>query len=357
MKLAGDKVNLKTTINPLPSEDMTYELFYWIDLLADDEPKFLFEVFLNSLVNANIEMLTKEIIEVINSIMKKFKKKSIACPSLFNPGEFENVGYSKFEKFIKNFRGLSLAEKNKYLNYQESEANGFIAIKLDPKEQSEENLDNSERLWLKDQALIAKRITAERCIAKAYRKRKPNISKFIIRSAGLNLVAANVIKTDVQKAELLSIFKKNSATLQTAKENLSQITQLQESVMKLYAVSRVHDALDYHYLASHLTNIAVQQKQLNKQVERVLKKDLSEEIGKDAIRKEVNSLKEEFEAWRSFTEKKFVAKEKKKGNMYAARWEEKYKPTKMSLLAKKRAAIRKQELLKLKAEYLKAAKK
>eukprot|EP00331_Platyophrya_macrostoma_P027773 CAMPEP_0176448910 /NCGR_PEP_ID=MMETSP0127-20121128/26117_1 /TAXON_ID=938130 /ORGANISM="Platyophrya macrostoma, Strain WH" /LENGTH=103 /DNA_ID=CAMNT_0017836055 /DNA_START=65 /DNA_END=376 /DNA_ORIENTATION=+ len=85
----------------------------------------------------------------------------------------------------------------------------------------------------------------------------------------------------------------------------------------------------------------------------------SEEARKEAKR-ELKSLKNEFGVWKDFTEKKIEARDKKKNAgryTYAALWEEKNKPTKMGMLAKKRAAIRKQMFLKDKAEYLKGMRK
>lgn len=338
-------INLLTTLNPATNDDIIYELFYWLDLTTPQSEGRLchFELLMNCILNIDPKKFTKETIELITRILKNHPLGPKTKAKL--AGILDAHSSKSFEKLANDFHALSREEKNAWFNFSEKTNFKLTKIKVQSIEQIEANYENSERIWVTEQCEIYRRIFAQRKIARFYRRKSYKISDYVIRDPFINLIALRKVQSEENRVEMFYQFKRGYYIMESLRKDLMSTKYLQETILGYYFGEMIDNPIDCHYLVAYLGSISKKKSQLSGFLARITSgESIVEQYAKENIEAELNSLRVDFELWREHT---------KENDLEVQRMPARVMLEKRSQIAKKRAALKRNIMLKRKAEKIK----
>ncbi len=338
---------LFANVTPLPKETLADILQLISDTIKDDQTSKaiclqLAKLTLNILANSTLdddnfglfEDILNEIFDdgIIDTKVKASNKEEIQ---------------TTHKSFIQN-----LSERIQELNLEEGKLIGFF-LKEQPKlleiqtdvSKSKKNVEESEKIWLKDLSNIALRINLKKKVRKLLSKKKE--LKFRDRLL-MNPLKTNypleLLKTQDNK-NLQSFLVSCGARL----DIFNIIDKYFREVLNYQAKNAIVKAIDFHYISGILLKITeISTDYMNTIRESLVNKDTMnksniKEIAKDVLKK-LEIVMDEFQRW---CDQKVLDVENvlvKKPKISRAKWEEDAITAKLQAIAKKRKGIFKQEL-------------
>lgn len=256
---------------------------------------------------------------------------------------------------IDNFSELNVFSQDDFLGLPEFyKAEEFVSLSLKSNEkEANNNYTRSEKAWVHDMAIIAKRITLQRKLAKLFKRRRG----LRLREKG----AFNHFKTDFTSELVETALSQNDTNLYKLQRYLGAIdlkTEVFEGidrgirqVINYYAKNTFASPIDFHFISNIMQKLIACGEEYTEALKEGLKSlENRKQIDIGSLHKEklqeVEGIMKDYEIWLS--DKVFQdntgQKEVKGKKLVRAKWEEEAIMAKMQQIAKKRKGLKRQEL-------------
>jgi len=207
---------------------------------------------------------------------------------------------------------------------------------------------------------IASHINLKKAIMKTVQMNKYVKLKEKIHLRLLSLISTSLtLKPMLDRKFLLKNVFRTVCKNSSAFELFSTINELQRSVLDVFYTTNIENPIDFHYLVnqlSNLTKISVEYadyiKKMTQQAE--ISHDSFEMFVKE--KKRLDEFRESFNLWKEHNMRSvddIDSKLRKKRKMLGVKWEEREIISKMQVITKKRAGLKRQRALQDKKDRIK----
>jgi len=256
------------------------------------------------------------------------------------------------------FRNLKINEKLAVVVFPE-ETFHKVKVVFDAKK-VDENYEKAEKAWLSEMKEIASHINLKKAIMKTVQMNKYVKLKEKIHLRLLSLISTSLtLKPMLDRKFLLKNVFRTVCKNSSAFELFSTINELQRSVLDVFYTTNIENPIDFHYLVnqlSNLTKISVEYadyiKKMTQQAE--ISHDSFEMFVKE--KKRLDEFRESFNLWKEHNMRSvddIDSKLRKKRKMLGVKWEEREIISKMQVITKKRAGLKRQRALQDKKDRIK----
>ena len=381
-KIGENLYKLNKSISKSDCEDYFYECFYWIkkfvlkekvisleDLnkVEDLSNLYVYErillIIFTFIINFK-DNISKKLLEIISEVLT-----SIYLPS-FLMNKINKLNKAKnFWNFISNIKEKSQIKilidiifdnktKNLLIDIFPYEKFSELEVKCNSK-QIDANYIDCDSLWLIDNWKIAQRIMAKKILKNFIINKKKLIRKRIEKKKSNAIILTSLsmsIKRLISKEYIISLipfFINNGFCL----EIFIIIDEIKEEILKGYYKFNISNSIDFHYIILQLMFLSKKLEEYNTFLRENIDKNDSKiflvEFVK--VKKELETFKLQFLEWKAIKAIKHEEPKsfKKNKQILAIKIARKGFLNKFQLIAQKRANLKKQMYLKVKAEKLK----
>lgn len=340
---------LHRNFNPIESAaEQLYECVYWINntlkklnaAFASESKETLklfstqvYVILLNIVVNIDPDLLNEDIVSEISASLEQLETAKLATlKESYTLCDLIGQELNEYMLFQKEFNALSEQHKLRYLPFAEER---FHIVNYEGKDLTESNYEESEKLWLKEQARTATKISAVGKIKtqlKVIRLSRPGLKiRFTpTTQAYLYYTFSSMLSKKYFYQQLLPAINTNHNIFGL----FPQIDEFITDVINVLFTTKVGSPIDFHYLAGQLTSILKLNDEYCRFLQEVVKgKMLGDVVDERFLKYKITvcEITDSFSSWKQNNVKEiqgphasFVPKNKKKG-MFAFKWGSKKK--------------------------------